>query len=248
MSTRAPLELAATARPVPILTYHNIGVAPANSTHQGLYLGAEAFRAQLHALRDRGYRGVSMEQALPHLRGEKTGRIAVITFDDGYLDNLQLALPILLESGFSATCYVVAGRIGGYNAWDCETLGVRKPLMTHAQIRQWRDAGMDVGSHTLSHPHLPLLAPSDRDREITDSRDRLQDELGGAIRHFCFPYGEHDGACIEAVARAGYATAVTTQRGRAKRGAKLLALPRLGNNARRSLRRFRMRALLWNLP
>lgn len=231
--------------PVPILTYHNIGAPPPGATHRGLWLSTDKFRAQMDWLRRRGWRGVSMDEGIHHLRGERRGRVAVLTFDDGYVDNLELALPVLREFGFGATCYLVAEQIGGYNAWDHEELRVRKPLMDRAQIGQWLAAGMGVGSHTLSHPHLPQLPRTQKRREIVDSRARLQDALGVAIDHFCFPYGDHDAECVEDVAHAGYASAVTTRKGCAGPGRDLRTLPRLGNNGRRSLLRFQLRSLGW---
>jgi peptidoglycan/xylan/chitin deacetylase (PgdA/CDA1 family) len=201
----------------------------------------------MQALRDAGWRGTSMSEGFDYLIGQRTGRVAVITFDDGFVDNLEHALPILKDFGFSATCYFVADQIGGFNAWDHEELRVRKPLMNRAQIREWIAAGMGIGSHTLSHPHLTKLSGAEKAREIIDSRHKLEDQLGYVVRHFCFPYGDHDAECLGAVMRARYDTAVTTNRGRAKRGDNLLALPRLGNNGRRSVHRFRWRTKLWQL-
>ncbi len=239
--------VAAPANPVPILTYHNIGEAPPGATHRGLYLGLEKFRRQLGVLARHGYRGVSMDEGLPFLRGEKRGRVAIVTFDDGYRDNLELALPALREHGFSATCYLVAERIGEYNAWDSELLGVRKPLMDLAGIREWLAAGMRIGSHTLTHPHLPRVEPAQMRREVAESKAVLEQRLGVAVEHFCFPYGDHDAACVATAAEAGYRTAVTTERGRVRTGQSLFALPRVGNNGRRSDAVFLARTLLWSL-
>ena len=240
-------DQAAPTRPVPILTYHNLGAAPQGATHRGLYLSVEKFRFHLDMLERRGYRGVSMDEGLPYLRGEKEGRVAIITFDDGYVDTLELAMPALQARGFSATCYLVADRLGGFNAWDSDLLNVRKPLMDLPRIRQWLAGGMAVGSHTLSHPRLPRLDAKQKQLEITGSRRKLQDLLGIAIEHFCFPYGDHDASCVAAAADAGYATAVTTRKGRVRPGQNLLALPRLGNSGKRSHRVFQARALLWGL-
>ena len=238
--------LAAPAAPVPILTYHNIGQPPEGASHPGLYLSLERFRDQLALLARHGYRGVSMDEGLPFLRGEREGRVAIITFDDGYRDNLELALPALREHGFSATCYLVAGHIGGFNAWDSEQLGVRKPLMDLARIREWLAGGMKVGSHTLTHPHLTRIDAAQRQQEIAGSKAALEDRLGGAVEHFCFPYGDHDGECVAAAAAAGYLTAVTTRRGRVRRGRSLFALPRVGSG-RRSAQLFPARIFLWGL-
>jgi peptidoglycan/xylan/chitin deacetylase (PgdA/CDA1 family) len=232
---------------VPILTYHNIGTAPDGATHRGLYLDPGKFRHHLQVLAEKGYRGVSMEEGLPYLRGEQRGRVAIITFDDGYVDNLEFALPALRDHGFSATCYLVADRIGEYNAWDSDLLGVRKPLMDVAAIREWIAAGMRIGSHSLSHPHLSRIERAQMRREIVESKSALEQRIGVSVDHFCFPYGDHDEACLAETQSAGYVTAVTTQRGRVRSGQSLFALPRVGNSGKRTAYFFRARALLWGL-
>lgn len=230
---------------IPILTYHNIGKAPAGATHRGLYLSAEKFRLHLDALERHGYRGVSMDRGLPVLRGEKHDRIAIITFDDGYVDTFEKALPALEAKGFTATCYFVAGRLGDFNVWDSDEVRVRKPLMGLRHAREWLAAGMGVGSHTVNHPRLTHLDRHAMQREIVESKTMLEQALGTSVDHFCFPYGDHDAACTRAVIEAGYSTGVTTQRGRVHPGASLHALPRIGNSGNRSANIFRARAFLW---
>ena len=89
---------------LPILTYHNVDVPRRGAPLQGLYVLPRRFRMQMRMLKWMGYRGLSMSGLLPYLRGEKRGKVVGITFDDGYLDNLVHALPVLLEYGFQATC------------------------------------------------------------------------------------------------------------------------------------------------
>ena len=140
---------------IPILMYHNIGRPPEGARLRSLYVRRGAFARQMRLLRMLGYQGLSMQQAMPYLRGERVGRVAAITFDDGYIDTLESALPVLKHHGFSATCYIVSGRMGSYNDWDAQSLGVRKPLMSAAQIRAWKAEGMEVGAEIL---HLQLVA------------------------------------------------------------------------------------------
>jgi peptidoglycan/xylan/chitin deacetylase (PgdA/CDA1 family) len=88
---------------IPILMYHNINCPPQGARLRNLYVRKNAFARQMFLLRLLGYRGLSMSAAMPYLRGEKKGRVAVLTFDDGYVDTLENALPILQKNGFSAT-------------------------------------------------------------------------------------------------------------------------------------------------
>lgn len=230
---------------LPILSYHNIAATPAGAAHPGLYLSPAQFRLQMRMLRWLGYRGVSIAEGLPYLLGEKRGKVAILTLDDGYKDNLANALPILREFGYTATCYLVADCIGGHNCWDADQLKVEKPLMDLDELRQWLAGGMHLGSHTLSHPHLPQLTPTEKRREITESRTRLEALLGVPIEHLCYPYGEYDQDCIAAARDAGYKTAVTTTRGAARTGDSMLTLRRGGNSGQKPAWKFLTRALSW---
>lgn len=212
---------------IPILMYHNIGTPPEGASLRSLYVRASAFARQMLTLRVMGYQGLSMTEAMPYLRGEKQGRVAAITFDDGYADTLEKALPILQVHGFSATCYVVSDRIGAYNDWDAEQLKVRKPLMDAAQLRQWREAGMEIGAHTASHPHLPQCDDDRLQAEIRDSKKRLEDVSGAPVTQFCYPYGEWCERSVAMVRDAGFEAATTTRRGRAQAGEDLFHLRRV---------------------
>lgn len=214
--------------PIAILMYHNVAPVPAQlRVARSLYVSPRNFARQMSLLHRLGYRGVSMTAAMPYLRGDARGRIAVITLDDGYADNLEHALPVLLRHGFSATCYVVSGCIGSHNRWDAERLTVRKPLMTREQLRAWHAAGMEVGAHTRTHPHLSRCDDATLRDEIGGSKRELEDAIGAPIPQFCYPYGDHDDRVVAEVRDAGFAAATTTRRGRARPGDDAWRLPRI---------------------
>ncbi|WP_308389391.1 polysaccharide deacetylase family protein [Acidithiobacillus sp. AMEEHan] len=212
---------------IPILMYHNIKHAPPRVRLRGLYVSPRRFARQMALLAWAGYRGLSLADAMPYLRGERVGKIAVITFDDGYRDNLEHALPVLQQRGFSATCFVVSGALGAHNRWDAAELGVEKPLMTIAELRQWADAGMEVGAHTRAHVHLPALSAREAETEIAGSKQDLEDLLGRELGSFCYPYGEWGTRERDLVAKSAFRAAVSTRRGRARIGDDLLTLPRI---------------------
>jgi peptidoglycan/xylan/chitin deacetylase (PgdA/CDA1 family) len=203
---------------IPILMYHNIGQPPEGARLRNLYVRTGAFARQMWLLKLLGYKGLSMSAAMPYLCGEKSGRVAVITFDDGYLDTLEQALPILNTFGFSATCYVVSGRTGGYNDWDAAALNVRKQLMSAEQVKAWQAAGMEVGAHSRTHPHLPLCTDAELHAEIAGSKTDLERLTGTPVTQFCYPYGDLDARVADAVRNAGFSAATTTQRGLARPG------------------------------
>jgi peptidoglycan/xylan/chitin deacetylase (PgdA/CDA1 family) len=217
----------ATGRPIPILMYHNLGRPPKGAPLRKLYVRPGSFFRQMALLRLLGYRGLSMREAMPYLRGQMQGKVAAITFDDGYADTVELALPALLRFGHSATCYVVSQRVGQHNIWDADRLGVHKSLMNEDQLRQWNAAGMEVGAHSRSHPHMTSCDDASLWAEVAGSKADLEAFLQAPVTQFCYPYGSYDERVVEAVRAAGYEAATTTRRGRAEVGADVFTLSRV---------------------
>ncbi len=185
------------------------------------------FEHQLWALRHLGLRGVSMTEGLHRLSAGAARGCVVMTFDDGYADTLSTAAPLLREYGFKATCYVVTDALGTYNSWDVEFVHERKALMDRNQIEQWLAAGMEVGSHSCSHPRLPELDGPRQLAEIHGSRAALRQMLSVAVEHFAYPYGKFTAATLELVRQAGYRSAVTVVPGVARASDDRLRLPRI---------------------
>lgn len=212
---------------LPILAYHNVDYAPTGIRLARLYVTPGQFERQMWTLRRLGLRGVSVSDGLASLSVKNGCGKVVITFDDGYLDNLEYAVPILKKYGFTATCYVVAGRTGAHNVWDSDYLGVKKPTMNLAQLQAWLAAGMEIGSHTCTHPRLDQLDLADAAQEVETSRSVLTSMLGISVEHFCYPYGQFTDSTVELVKRCGYRSAVATRRGIARSNDDPYRLPRV---------------------
>jgi len=212
---------------IPILMYHQIDEPPPRGTAlRGLIVAPSSFAWQMRMLRLLGYKGLSMRDLEPYLRGEQHGKVVGITFDDGYQNNLVHALPALKANGFTATCYGVSSMVGGTNAWD-EGKMAQKPLMTQQDWLTWYGAGMDVGSHTQTHANLTELSDEAARQQIVQSKDELQEMLGAEVRHFCYPYGWFKPEHEDLVRAAGYITATSTRRGRMQTGDNPYALNRI---------------------
>ena len=222
--------------------FHNIGTPPPGAQLPKLYVEAATFERQCQWLKRLGMRGVSMGEGLQGWRNGRARQLVVLTFDDGYADTLDSAGPILRQFGFQATCYIVSGAIGTYNKWDAEILGVRKPVMDRVAIGQWLAAGHEIGSHTITHPVLTHLDRAQAAHEISESRRQLHEITGTSIKHFCYPYGDHDDQTVNLVREAGYESAVTTRRGAALVSTDPLRLPRIAINRRQSLFKFALHA------
>lgn len=235
-----PNSRSANRAPIPILTYHQIDVSPPRGAgFRSLYVAPRDFARQMALLSFLGYRGLSLSALMPYLRGELCGKVVGISFDDGYLNNLHHALPVLQRYGFSSTCYFVSQQLGKTNQWDLAQGVVQAPLMNAAQLREWRAGGQGIGAHTRHHVHLVGLdAVASRD-EIGGCKAELEDLSGAPVRHFCYPYGDFTPEQVELVRSLGFESATTTQRGRCHTGEDFMQLPRVPVLRSTSL------ALLW---
>jgi len=160
------------------------------------------------ALKRRNVCGVSVRELL---RARSTGShrgLVGLTFDDGYRDFIHTALPILEQVGFSATVFAVAGMLGKENYWEhWFEPRPRLKLLTGDELREISSRGIEIGSHSMTHPKLPDLDPQTLDDEVGRSRRILSELLGEAVEGFCYPYGMLDGTSVRAVRRAGYSYA-----------------------------------------
>ena len=216
------------AQPIPVLVYHQIDAAPVKgSPFRSLYVSPAAFARQMRLLKWLGYTGLSMTGLQPYLTGEKQGKVVGITFDDGYLNNLKHALPVLARYGFSSTCYAVSSLLGKTNIWD-EQIGIAQtPLMNEAEIRQWISGGQEIGSHTRSHINLIESGDDICSAEILQGRTELEAAIGAPVSHFCYPYGRYEARHKAMLGEQGFVTATTTQRSRCHWGCDMLEIPRV---------------------
>lgn len=214
--------------PIPILTYHQVDQPPPRGTpFRSLVVSPAAFARQMALLRLLGYRGMSMSALEPYLLGGKAGKVVGITFDDGYANNLEWALPVLRRHGFSATCYVVSSQIGGSNFWDHDHGVPAQALMDQPQLQAWVSAGQELGAHTSNHVDLTRVDERTAYREMADCKRDLESQLGVVVRHFCYPYGRYGPELMALARQLGFITATTTERARARPADDAFALPRV---------------------
>lgn len=183
-----------------VLMYHSVGEC-ADDPYL-VTVSPDRFERQLTWLSRRGLTGVGVAELLRARADGRGNRLVGLTFDDGYADFVEHAVPLLLRYGHSATVFVLPGRLGGSNAWD--ELGPRKPLLTEEGIRAAAAAGMEIGSHGLVHQDLTQTSDGVLTDELRGSRDQLQEITGKAPEGFCYPYGKVDARVVNAVVEAGY--------------------------------------------
>lgn len=176
-----------------------------------------AFRRHLEELARWGAVVLPLDQAVAGLHaGTLPDRAVALTFDDGYASVVETAWPMLRERGLPATSFVVSDYLGGDRrfAWDRgqrDHDGLR--LSTAADVVAAAEEGLDIGSHTVSHPWLPALDPAELRRELAGSKDALEDLLGRAVTSTAYPTGGWDPAVRRGTDEAGYRIGITVDRG-----------------------------------
>ncbi|MCX5591298.1 polysaccharide deacetylase family protein [Alcaligenes endophyticus] len=224
--------------------YHQVGLpAPKGSPYRGLTVHPSDFRRQMVWLKRLGYRGLSMAQVLPYVRGERHGKVVGLSFDDGYRNVFQNAMPVLDELGFTATNYFVARHLDGSNFWDQPKGVPHSSLMSLPELRAWVASGHEVGSHTLDHVHLNELSSELAAYQITQSKRELENMIQHEVSAFCYPYGHYDNNIRDQVSNAGYTNATTTHRGLARMDDDLLQLPRVTVSRSTNIVRFLQKCL-----
>jgi peptidoglycan/xylan/chitin deacetylase (PgdA/CDA1 family) len=193
-----------------VLCYHAVS---AEWSHL-LAVTPTAFDRQLRSLVRRGYRPVGAAEAL----GGR-GRLLHVTFDDAFA-NIACAVPILERLGVPATVFAVTAFADDGRVFDVPELAgelaanpAHLATMSWDQLRELAARGFEIGSHTVTHPHLPQLSDAELDRELRDSRSRLEDELSRPCALLAYPYGEHDARVHACVRRAGYRAAFVLRSG-----------------------------------
>ncbi|MDZ4804255.1 MAG: polysaccharide deacetylase family protein [Candidatus Eisenbacteria bacterium] len=211
---------------IPILAYHRI----VDGVDSGLAVTPEQFAHQLNWLKNRGYVGVSMADAVAaragRLSGQAGGRggawknykAVALTFDHGYADNFRNAFPILKEHGIPAHFFLVTGFLDTSNLLPLpgnpNTDPKRDRLMTWDEAMQLKEAGMGIGAMSAHHVDLTSLDAAAAKEEIDQSRDAVRGFLGDDPDYFSYPFGKLTPALKELVKDSGFRGAVYTPEGK----------------------------------
>jgi len=139
--------------------------------------------------------------------------VCVITFDDGYTDNLELGLPVLQCAGVPATVFVVTKDVGGKNiVWREAGDQVPSDLMTWEDLKRLQANGWEIGSHASDHVHLDKRTPEEQRVLIERSWQDIERHLGHPPTSFAYPYGTYNDDTVKALRNLGCQVAVTTAR------------------------------------
>jgi len=201
-----------------ILTYHSLDTA--NSV---ISVAPQLFRAQMAWLAEMDIPVVPLDAIR-----ETEGAVA-LTFDDGFRNFFEHALPVLQEYNFPATVFAVSGYCGRQNTWPSQQQRPFVPaldLMSWSEVEEISKAGVSIGSHTVTHPRMSRLAEAEVENELRNSRSELENKTGRAVDVFAYPYGDSTPPVRQAVAR-HYRLACGTRLGFVSRDSDPIDLPRI---------------------
>jgi peptidoglycan/xylan/chitin deacetylase (PgdA/CDA1 family) len=163
-----------------ILTYHSL-----DSSGSAVSVSPGRFREHVESL---------MEQQIPVVplrRVRETPGAVALTFDDGYGNFVDHAVPVLEQYNLTATLFIVSGHCGGLSEWNRAS---RHKIPTQALL-EWRDIAalptrlIEIGAHTVSHPDLAAMSVQGVTEEMYQCRAQLEDRLGRRVEQFAYPYG-----------------------------------------------------------
>jgi len=189
---------------VPIIMYHQIRVYPEpgkkfNKIAAALSVSPESFKEQMQWLVSNNYETINFTQLVKYLNKEITfegKKPIILTFDDGYKNAYQEALPIMEKFKQKGIFYIVSTYHG------------RNGFVSDEEIKDLEKRGMIVGSHTRRHSNLKNLSISAAMEEIVGSKDDLEILLGHKVEDFAYPYSERNASTIDLLKKAGYQSAV----------------------------------------
>lgn len=247
---RQARRAAAAAGAVAILAYHAVSDLGDDAILAEYGIPAPRLAEQLDALAAHGHSFVDLDAVLAALegRGSLPERAVLVTFDDCYVDLLEEGLPVLRERGVPAVAFAVAGLTGAANEWD-RPLGARElPLLGSEGLRELAAAGVEIGSHAMTHRPLARLEPTEAAQEVAESAERLESFGLPRPRALSYPHGETSPAVEAAAAEAGYLAAFTVEPGIADGSCGRLALPRIEVLAGDSVRTLRVKLATASWP
>jgi peptidoglycan/xylan/chitin deacetylase (PgdA/CDA1 family) len=193
-----------------MLCYH----AVSEDWSSTLSVTPQALDSQLEFLVSKGYVGMTFSDAALE---DHPGKVVAVTFDDGYSSTGEIAGPILERFGIPGTVFVPTRFMGGSQpmSWPGIDHWIGTPYERELMPMSWQDlrslaqGGWEVGSHTVSHPRLPMLGDLDLRKELVESREECGRMIGTTCRSIAFPYGDCDTRVIEAAREAGYSAVAT---------------------------------------
>jgi len=214
---------------LPVLLYHSVADDARPEVH-GWVTSPGVFADHMAYLHDEGYETLTVSEYAAKLAEpmhEAPERTVVITFDDGFADFTEHAVPALTKYDLKSTMYIVTGCVGSTSTW-LEGVGEgKRAMLGWSDMEALRDAGVEIGAHTHSHPQLDIIDRGTAWEEIRRSKGVLEDRLGHEVPSFAYPFGFHGPRIRALVERAGFRSACAVKDALSGPGDDPLAIARI---------------------
>ncbi|MCB9228755.1 MAG: polysaccharide deacetylase family protein [Deltaproteobacteria bacterium] len=219
-----------------ILNYHRVGPPARGARYRGMFVTAAHLRSQIRWLRRQGFHILPVAEALTC----GLQKVASLSFDDGYEDNLREGFPVLRSEGVRASLYLVTGDVGKkQHSWNEAGERLAADLLDWDQVQLLRSNGWEIGSHGRDHIHLGRKSLQEQECCLHQSVDDIESILGERPLTLAYPYGSYGPESLQAARDAGFLAALTTEQGLNSPQSDLLRLRRI------PLRGYRWHHHLW---
>lgn len=200
-------------RGIPVLYYHSVNESADNE----VTISPKMLKTELKYIHDQGYITLTINELKAYILNDSPipDKSILITFDDGYMDNYYSAFPILKEFNMVATIFCITSELDG------------SYYLSEEAIREMSAYGIDIESHTLTHPHLNKMNYDKQLEELVKSKKTLEEITGKEINSIAYPFGDFNADSVKAAKEAGYTLGFTTKLGLSDRSDNPLTLDRI---------------------
>jgi peptidoglycan/xylan/chitin deacetylase (PgdA/CDA1 family) len=168
---------------LPVLLYHKVS----ERVNDTITIAPSTFERHLQYLSHKGYQSISLRQLIENIEhaGTLPRKPVMITFDDGYVNNLDLAYPLLKKYGHKAVFFIPGAGIGKTNWWDI----VKEPLLSSGQLKSLDENVVELGLHSFDHMHYGKISAEQIDADISKCIEALQAHAIPFVPALAYPYG-----------------------------------------------------------
>lgn len=226
--------------------YHRVLAEKPKKKSLWHYVMVTEFRKQMHMIDRLGYTPITFTDYHLSAEGKLTlpSRPIIITFDDGYVDTFENAIPVMHELNMRAVIFVMGNRKLKTARWDEVGDYDSCRLMTDDQIRKSQKLGFEIGAHSFDHIPLTSLSEADIVSEVYRSKETIEKVLDEPIKTFSYPYGSVDERVKKIVTDAGFLYACGVYSGAAKFSQSMMDFRRLSVNQETSKFKFLITLLM----
>ena len=202
---------------IPVLMYHKIPSNEIQSQHK-IFVTTENFKKHLSFFKKRGFKTVTFSELALYRKGQLSFKSfpkkpLILTFDDGYVDNLENASPLLKQFGFRAQIFLLANSQIKSNQWDSSLTEPLHEIVSGTERLKWKQSAFEVGSHGFSHQKITDMSSTEIIEELEKSKQQLEKEFNTEINVYAFTYGITSDEAKQIAQNVGYDYAVNTDSG-----------------------------------